>query len=207
MRTGPAGTRVEQHLATGVGHRAREFGVRALALIEPVWLRAPDQPEDRDAAAGEFDQDVTDRRARASKKLVGVAPEVGEIDLVVRSRAAQLLVQTAEIVRAVDERLAGGEAPTAVIGVNDVVAVGALDALLAAGRVVPRDVSLAGFDDIPLASSRILGLTTVAQHIDVMGKRAVEVMIQRLGQPEGSPPVQEVLEPERIVRATTGAAR
>jgi len=70
-----------------------------------------------------------------------------------------------------------------------------------------RDVSLAGFDDIPLASSRILGLTTVAQHIDVMGKRAAEVMIQRLGQPEGSPPVQEVLEPERIVRATTGAAR
>ena len=109
--------------------------------------------------------------------------------------------------RAVDEWLAAGEAPTAVIGVNDVVAVGALDALLAAGRVVPRDVSLAGFDDIPLASSRILGLTTVAQHIDVMGKRAAEVMIQRLGQPEGSPPVQEVLEPERIVRATTGAAR
>jgi len=94
--------------------------------------------------------------------------------------------------------------PTAVIGVDDVVALGAFDALLAAGLRIPEDVAVAGFDDIQLAGSRLIGLTSVAQHIDRMAERAVKILMRLIsGQLDDGSPLQEVAKPELLVRRST----
>lgn len=105
--------------------------------------------------------------------------------------------------KAVKEWLKEDFRPTAVIGVNDLVALGVFDALLEAGLRIPEDVAVAGFDDIQLAESRMIGLTSVAQHIDEMAVRAVR-MLMRLSSGEledGSH--HEILKPELVVRRST----
>lgn len=96
--------------------------------------------------------------------------------------------------------------PTAVIGVNDLVALGVFDALLERALRVPQDVAVAGFDDIQLAEFRMIGLTSVAQHIDEMAVRAVK-MLTRLMSGEPTPENRQVLlRPELIVRQSTAGS-
>ncbi|MEU9861066.1 LacI family DNA-binding transcriptional regulator [Streptomyces sp. NPDC047971] len=69
--------------------------------------------------------------------------------------------------------LASGLEFTAVFAANDMVAIGALQALEEAGRRVPEDVSLVGYDDIPAALTVRPRLTTVHVPLEEMGRRAV----------------------------------
>ncbi len=66
---------------------------------------------------------------------------------------------------------------TGILCYNDVVAFGALRAVRASGRVVPRDVSVVGFDDIDLAGFAEPSLTTVAQDIPALGAWAVDRLL------------------------------
>jgi DNA-binding LacI/PurR family transcriptional regulator len=66
---------------------------------------------------------------------------------------------------------------TAVFTANDAQAVGLLRALHELGRVVPRDVSVVGFDDVPDAAYLIPPLTTVRQDFDAVARRALEVLL------------------------------
>jgi LacI family transcriptional regulator len=70
--------------------------------------------------------------------------------------------------------------PTAVICYNDLVAAGALRAARDAGLQVPRDLSVVGFDDVPLARMVEPALTTVAQPVAEMGRWAVERIVAAL---------------------------
>ena len=90
-----------------------------------------------------------------------------------------------------DFRPAGGEAgmrelldqpdaPTAVFACNDLMAIGALRAIRSAGLNVPADVSIVGFDDIPLASEVVPPLTTVAQPVEEMARIAVGLLLSRI---------------------------
>ncbi len=92
--------------------------------------------------------------------------------------------------------------PTALIAVNDSVALGALEALIDRGLKVPDDVALAGFDGVQLAASPLVNLTTVDQHIDRMGRRAVRVLLRQLGRRAG-PTASEVLPTQLLVRGST----
>jgi LacI family transcriptional regulator len=96
--------------------------------------------------------------------------------------------------------LANGEQFDAVFAGNDMMAIGALQAMQAAGLRVPEDVAVAGFDDIPLA--RHLGLTTVRARIAELGKRAIDRLVQTLGS-DGAEPAQELHSTELVVRRTT----
>ncbi len=78
------------------------------------------------------------------------------------------------------ELLARSPRPTGLICYNDLVAAGALKAARAAGLVVPRDLSVVGFDDVPLASMLEPALTTVAQPVAEMATWAVERIQQRI---------------------------
>ncbi|MAQ82097.1 MAG: LacI family transcriptional regulator [Maritimibacter sp.] len=73
-----------------------------------------------------------------------------------------------------------GPPPTAIVAANDLMAIGAMRALTAAGLAVGRDVSVIGFDDIMPASLVSPRLTTVALNQDRMGRRAAELLLDRM---------------------------
>lgn len=106
--------------------------------------------------------------------------------------------------RTVSHWLDSGFPLSAVIGVNDTVALGALEAILDRGLRVPEDIAVGGFDNIDLASSSVLRLTTVAQDIQEMGRRAVEILIGQLRSTDGFTPVHITLEPTLVPRRTSG---
>lgn len=70
--------------------------------------------------------------------------------------------------------------PTAVFAANDLLAVGALVAVRDSGLRVPEDVAIVGFDDIDIAALVTPRLTTVRQFQDRLGRRAAEMLFERL---------------------------
>jgi LacI family transcriptional regulator len=70
--------------------------------------------------------------------------------------------------------------PDAVFAANDVMAMGALSAIHAAGLRVPADIAIMGFDDIPLARQLNPPLTTVRQFQTQLGRRAAELLLERI---------------------------
>jgi DNA-binding LacI/PurR family transcriptional regulator len=96
--------------------------------------------------------------------------------------------------------LEGGRPPTAILAMSDMLAMGALWAAQALGLQVPRELSIVGFDDIPLASAFAPALTTVRQPLFAKGELVAELLF------EGAEPVLEVLGTELVVRSTTGPA-
>lgn len=94
--------------------------------------------------------------------------------------------------------------PTAIFLANDIMAVGAIKAIQQAGLRVPEDISVAGFDDIPLASYSNPPLTTVRQPAYEKGVEATRLLIQSL---EKQPiPGCKILDVELVVRGSTGIA-
>jgi DNA-binding LacI/PurR family transcriptional regulator len=69
----------------------------------------------------------------------------------------------------------------AVFAASDLMAGGALRALKEAGRRVPEDVALVGFEDAPIAKQTEPPLTTVYQPVEEMGRRMAELLIARIG--------------------------
>jgi DNA-binding LacI/PurR family transcriptional regulator len=94
---------------------------------------------------------------------------------------------------------------TAVLVANDQMALGLLRRLYEAGREVPRDLSVVGFDDIPEAAYFTPPLTTVRQDFAELGRRCLHILLSRI---EGdSAPASVVVAPELVVRSSTGPAR
>jgi LacI family transcriptional regulator len=73
--------------------------------------------------------------------------------------------------------------PTAIVCGNDVVAFGALDAALSLGVRVPQDVSILGFDDIPMAAWEVFQLSTLRQPIGDMARAAARMLAERIEHP------------------------
>ena len=74
--------------------------------------------------------------------------------------------------------------PTAIFASNDVMAMGAMDAIRNRGLRVPDDISVIGFDDIPQASMIRPALTTVNQPLEKMGRVATQMLLDLLHQPD-----------------------
>jgi DNA-binding LacI/PurR family transcriptional regulator len=91
----------------------------------------------------------------------------------------------------------------AVFVASDVVALGAIGALRETGRRVPSDVSVVGFDDIPLAAYFDPPLTTVRLPAFELGQAAGRALIRRIGDP--AIPDRTLLPIELIVRSSTQA--
>lgn len=104
-------------------------------------------------------------------------------------------------VEVADAALATGA--TVILGYNDLVAVGILHRLAARGVRVPEQVSVVGFDDVPLASMVNPPLTTVALPTGQAGEAAVEVLLERLAHPDVAL-ADRMLPATLVVRATTG---
>jgi LacI family repressor for deo operon, udp, cdd, tsx, nupC, and nupG len=95
--------------------------------------------------------------------------------------------------------------PTAIFAANDRMAMGALAAASDHGRSVPDDVSVVGFDDVPMASFVRPALTTVALPTYDMGVAAMRLLLELMERSDGGradPPVKG-LPLELVVRAST----
>ena len=94
---------------------------------------------------------------------------------------------------------------TAVVCGSDLMALGAIRAARRAGKRVPEDFSVVGYDDSPLIAFTDPPLTTVRQSVQAMAEAAVRALLDEIaGEP--SPRAEYVFRPELVVRASTGAA-
>jgi len=91
---------------------------------------------------------------------------------------------------------------TAVICASDPLALGAIRAVRRAGKNVPEDVSVVGFDDSALMNSIDPPLTTVRQPIEPMGRMVIELLVGQLSG-TAAPPEEYLFEPELVVRGST----
>lgn len=95
---------------------------------------------------------------------------------------------------------------TAVLAFDDLTAAGAIRALTEAGRVVPRDCSVIGFDDIDAADFYNPPLTTIRQPMASMGKQGASIVLSAIKNLRAKRKAQEVhrmLEPELVIRNST----
>jgi DNA-binding LacI/PurR family transcriptional regulator len=101
--------------------------------------------------------------------------------------------------------LARGVPFTGIFAQNDRMAVGAIRALREIGRSIPEDVSVIGFDDMPLASYFDPPLTTMRQDTFASGREAAQLLIQIIEHPD-SPRKHVRLPAELVVRSSTARA-
>jgi DNA-binding LacI/PurR family transcriptional regulator len=102
---------------------------------------------------------------------------------------------------ALDALLALPEWPTAVIAGSDIQAVGIIEAARSRGWGIPAELSVIGYSDGQLAQA--IGLTTVQVPFQEIGRRATEVLLNALAQPDGEP-TSISLPTELVVRQTCG---
>lgn len=94
---------------------------------------------------------------------------------------------------------------TAFICTNDLTALGAIRGFLDAGLSVPDDISVAGFDDIPLASYLPRPLTTIAQPVAQMGSAASRTLLDRISGQLKGPATHQIFAMPLVVRESTAA--
>lgn len=104
--------------------------------------------------------------------------------------------------QALPRLLDAAKTPTAVFCGNDVVAIGVLNAALAAGLRVPDDLTVIGFDDLPMAAWEVFRLTTVRHDLRELSRQAARLLVRRIdgdADPKGE---RLVLPTEFVPRAT-----
>ncbi|MFF0343661.1 LacI family DNA-binding transcriptional regulator [Kribbella sp. NPDC004875] len=102
-----------------------------------------------------------------------------------------------------DEIMAMRPRPTAVLCGNDLIAIAIANKLIRAGRAVPGDVAIVGYDDITDAQLAVVPLTTVRQPAYQIGTSAAELLFERVDDPV-TPHREISFAPELIVRDSSG---
>lgn len=121
--------------------------------------------------------------------------EVDDLDVITGRRAAEEIVQREPVDR-----------PDAVFCVNDLLAVGAMQAFVFEGRIaVPDDIALVGYDDIAFARSTVVPLTSVAQPADLMGRTAVELLEEKISGGRSAESRHVRFSPQLVTRASSGS--
>jgi len=143
---------------------------------------------------------ATDRRSgfRAALRVAGLSAH--------DAPCVEAEAYTEEAGRQAMRLLLEGPMFTAVAVANDMLCLGAYDALAAAARSIPHDVSVTGFNDMPFVDRITPPLTTVRiQHAE-MGRRGAEQLLREMGDP-GTPHSEVLLEPALIIRGSTAEPR
>ena len=138
--------------------------------------------------------------ATAELRLAGYrrALTEGDLELDPALEVATTHFTRAEGVRAVESLIASGTSFDALFCFNDLLALGAIEALQQRGRAVPADVAVMGFDDIDEGRHTSPDLTTVAANLGLLADAAVESLVRRLDDPS-TPEGDSIVVPHRIV--------
>ena len=144
-------------------------------------------------------EDMVAGRSRFEGYAAGLAAAGRPLDerLVVRGDFGQQ--SGAEAMRVLLDRT---PAPDAVFCANDLMAVGALQALRESGRRVPEDVAVVGFEDAPVSLSTQPPLTTVHQSPERMGREMVAMLLETMGG-TGPEPAGRMLPTRLVVRGSS----
>jgi alanine racemase len=96
-----------------------------------------------------------------------------------------------------------GVRPSAVLCMSDAMAIGVLQAARRLGIAVPEQLSVVGFDDLPMSTQSVPPLTTVHQPVRQKGELAARLLIAALDAKPGAPGERRMLDTELVVRAST----
>jgi LacI family transcriptional regulator len=149
--------------------------------------------------AGSFDiRQVSDRLAGA-RAAVEDHPEV-TLEIVTIDSLTVLAGRSAgELIASRNTE----DLPDAIFAVNDLVALGVMQALVMQGNIaVPNRIALIGYDDIDFASSGVVSLTSIRQPSKLIGHTAVEILLEEARDPSLSPR-HIVFQPELVIRQST----
>jgi LacI family transcriptional regulator len=147
-------------------------------------------------------------RDRRTGSLAALAERGIPEDALTHIEAARLDVESGR--QAGARLLALSRRPSAVFCANDLLALGVLQAVYAAGVAVPEELALVGYDDIEFAAAAAVPLTSVRQPAEKMGRKAAQLLLEETGDRAADHVHQRVvLEPELVVRQSTvaGATR
>jgi DNA-binding LacI/PurR family transcriptional regulator len=97
--------------------------------------------------------------------------------------------------------------PTAFVGYNDEIAIGALRGFQEAGLKLPRDISITGFNNQDICHMTWPTLTTVDQNIDVTVTTAAELILSQLDKPLREKPIIKTIEPLLVIGESTGPVK
>jgi len=165
----------------------------ASAMVRHLWARGHRRIAMIAGPEGNFDAD--ERRRGFLETLAKLAP---------RTQPQVLRGDFTEASghRAGRELAAMRSRPDAVFAANDTMAIGCLYALHEAGLEVPKDVAIAGFDDIPVARHTNPPLTTVRVSIAELGEAAFERLLRAIERRGQDKPTKQLLRTELVVRAS-----
>lgn len=105
-----------------------------------------------------------------------VAHEAGPDDrLVLEGKSNEAVAEAA-----VNDLLSSGTRPDAILSLNNAMTIGALRAIASAGLSIPRDIAFACYDDFEWSDLFSPGLTAVKQEVELMGIRAVDLLVSRI---------------------------
>ena len=141
---------------------------------------------------------VADRLEGASNAV----REAGDVTLEVLNVTNRTIADGREIGRALAARPVNTR-PDAIFAVNDLLALGLLQVLVASGARVPDDIALVGYDDIEYGESSIIPLTSVRAPHEGFGFAAVDLLVSQMADVPPNTPKQLVFQPELVVRAST----
>ncbi len=230
----PGEERVERYLAAGHGDGVmlislhgsdplpdalRRHGIPVVVGGRPPGTGISYVDVDNRAGAGSAVQHLLDGGRRRVATIAGpedMAPGADRLDGYRQRLARAGRATAAELVESADFTLEGGHAAMtrllarapdldAVFVASDLMAVGAIGALRAAGRDVPRDVAVVGFDDSPLATTTQPMLSSVRQPIEEMGREMTRLLMHEIRSP-GGPPRHVILDTQLVVRESSVAS-
>lgn len=159
------------------------------------------------------DKSFTFARAARLKGFRSVVGELGLADCpIIEETMEEKAISYSDIElfevgrRAAVRLLALSPRPTAIVALNDMIAVGILSELRQNGVSVPDDISIVGVDDVVLSRLTTPSLTTVRQPLEQIAQTAVDRLISRISA-SARPSAEVVFQPELIVRQSSSPPR
>jgi len=133
-------------------------------------------------------------------RLVGAARALEGVDMDKPAILSEPTMSTTAGQAAARRLLALKRPPSAVFCANDMMAIGLLNELIRVGVKVPAEIAVVGYDDIELAETSAIPLTTVRQPRHQLGRIAAELLLAETAYTDGHLHRQIVLTPELVIR-------